>query len=48
MTKDELLMDKLGRQKEMARQALEQPEQFFYGQDPNVLPAHGKGEINDK
>ena len=27
MTKDELLMDKLGRQKELARQALEQPEQ---------------------
>jgi len=30
------------------RQALEQPEQFFYGQDPNVLPAHDKGESYDK
>ena len=25
-----------------------QQEQFFYGQDPNVLPAPDKGEINDK
>ena len=23
-------------------------KQFFYGQDPNVLPASNKGEINDK
>ena len=30
------------------RQALEQPKQFFYGQDPNILPAPDKGEINDK
>jgi hypothetical protein len=24
----------------------EQP-QFFYGQDPNVLPTHGKGAVNE-
>ena len=23
-------------------------KQFFYGQDPNVLPAPDKGEINDR
>ena len=31
------------------RQALKQPEQpqFFYGQDPNVLPVHDKGESRE-
>lgn len=31
------------------RQALEQPQtpQFFYGQDPNVLPAPNKGESRE-
>ncbi len=28
------------------RQALERP-QFFYGQDPNVLPASDKGAVNE-